>query len=454
MAEGGIVRKLKITDLDDNCLIQLCEYFDHVDLVNLFKTNRGFHVAIKHVVENREYLLKIDSDDPEKDMENITEFLEMFGSLVRRLSTSIKIKRVTKKYSFERNALDDFFQSQIIRYCAPGRLTHFTLGFNCANDFFETNAAIFSSLHTLDYRYKHFGYEAMRILDSLPNLRHFIFNIYVYRSNLVFERFARLPLEKCHSVRINRDAVIETDRIPINRTMTDLAIHDEQHSHFILEKFPNLVNLDLNIDFTVLYGLSETLNTLQNLRSFTVMSHYVYDEKDYNNAMVRFLSGMRDSNQLEELNLLDPEIDGVDMTNELKQMSNLRKLTVSRNLADGPHLNELAVNLQRLTHFTLKFYWSHYTSDRRPVSRQQITNTLNFVQMRTTLTCLNLDFPAEIKGFNNEQFFKDVINIRRHQKNDKILYVNIFYDCNSSNKLSRRRRSMYDVYVRMDIYTA
>lgn len=233
---------------------------------------------------------------------------------------------------------------------------------------------------------------------------------------------------------------IQFKNLPIYLTLKHLeAPRNGFNPDLLVKHFPNLEYLE--IGDAGLTGSCEPLVNLSKLKHLSL----IYGKRDYDHVFP-LINEIANRNQLEVFKMYDDFRNNnngkpgrsfnliknhgkmeTNFANNLQQMTNLKTLGLATIFSFNDHLEEIAGSLKELRHFEFGC-----TFGRCGIAKEKelVPEILKFVAKSEKLVKLSLKFHAENITQN---FYDDLVNIRRSNKSKEILVVVIQqHECKQS----------------------
>lgn len=350
---------IKITDLNNDCLIQIFNHLDYPDLLNVRKANSAFHDAVESVCRLKKFEFNIKIPDLEH-LKVLQAFLSLYG---------VAIKKSKIRISLHRDAsLDDV--NLVIASCSQANISHCSLNnLHLIREFLAKNSGFLKSLESLTV---HFSGPLFEFLDT-------------------------------------------SIEVPENLTLKHLGLKViSLGSTAILEKFPNITHLEIELNKTNSLSPILHLNKLKYLKLHT----YDFSTPQFNG----FLLKLAQRNMLESLWLLTSshwtlELETTrQIAHSFCQMTNLKELKLQTNLKLQPYFSKFCRSLVNLQSF--QFLHCHVGNQTEEDKEQNFQMGLELVTKAKNLTFLCLHPLHRYKAF-----YDKVVEIRSIQGNNEILFL-------------------------------
>lgn len=326
-------KKLKIVDLNDDCLIEVTKHLNSKDLMALFEAHDRFHTAIGSVVSHRCIVVETDSD-----LEIADKFFKKFGAKMRtlRISNATALRQLMKYLNggqIENCELESVFSAGD-PWFAEENLTFFTTlevlklsRIDFTRSDYEQIFNVITQVRTLDLNTVYFA-EEVTIIDVLTKIRS-------------FNRLRTFSLIRCgFEIEGNRGL------LPANTTIEELTWGPHSLEFAILNHFPNVRSL--RIEF-----LNETFEyeplEMDNLKKLSLS---YFNEESLIDSL---LSTLAQSNGLDclELEIFSDE-KLPDILKSVAEMTNLKELCLELRVEYAVDITEFARNLKQLRQFSFQ----------------------------------------------------------------------------------------------------
>lgn len=378
--------KLKIVDLNDDCLTEIAKYLNTQDLMALFEAHRRFHPAVGNVVPHRCIVV-----DELKDLGKVHKFLEKCGDKIRTMRI-VNIEASDMKV--------------LLKYLTGGQIESCEFGYEAttvmSEDFIEENSTFFKSLKTLKLtKINLTGSACEKLFDVITEVRRIdLYWVYFPNETSIFDVLTKIyslrHLKTLWLVFCNLITAGDRNLLPINTNIEELGLEQISLDFAFLSHFPNLRNLHvkyLNESFDY-----ESLK-FDNLKKLSLC---YFDEVSLVESL---LSVSAQSNDLESLKIIAHK-KGMfsDIVQCVLKLTNLKELDikVTDTLDVNVDIIEFAKNLQQLRKFSL--HWPDDDLDEAKVCE--------FIQLVPGLEL----FRAKVPNSALYSLFDKITEIRRSQK--------------------------------------
>lgn len=389
--------KLKLIDLNKDCLIKLCRFLTHQDLLRLRKVHQHFHNAVDYVSivngrkSNKAPTLKI----LVWEVKLIEEYLQLFGKQIEYLKINLEDCD---------DSTEKIFKKSIENHCGGGNIKHCSFTrFTITESFFNKNKSFFNGLETLEIYLRNVQFEVdlRRFMGFVAKSNLKEFRLSGYKSDVpldIFPYIAASKLEVC-KIRFRSNSmfcnVIEQDtEMPKNLTLKTLDIAPSQYDPAIIRHFPNIENLRILLQHD---RPLEPMKYLLNLKELSLQMLMATES-------IGCLSILAKPNKLEILTLYTNRWNPNAATQKLfaetlKKMTNLRKLDIHFDFYDFSYLKEIGRNLTNLDSLRI------FVRRTKSACNVVIETMLEFAISPGNLKTLILELPIpeeEVRGLYDE----------------------------------------------------
>lgn len=395
-----------ILDLDDDCLIHICNFVESYDLLTLFQANTLFHNAIGAAVMNVEIELY--------EMGKIVErFFEKFGSGMRKLNIW------TENTQWTEYIIQKYISRENIQHCIFPGYSRIDI------EFIERNSYFFKSLKSLAIECATIDQLALQKLSTIIlNLKEFSICFENSMSDLTYflSNLASCPLEVLSLWQVNFDFEIKHihGNIPVMKNLKRLKMQIDCESIDVLKTFPNIHSLYLMLHPNIFPDL--TLQHFGNLKVLTLRMEEIDEVPNSHELIAGFLKQLIHLNTLELLSLTSvygytnftPEIIRI-----ICKMTNLKTLSL---------YGFLTLPIACLLSF------SHSLKNLRTMKMQpkeiylgtnEKSIIYGFIGVCANLSTLTIGDLELIPDIDLDQFYDTLATIRENQINKNVLTVNI-----------------------------
>lgn len=384
---------LKITDLNDDCITEICRYLPADNLYQLHSAHKRFYIPIKNAVPS----IKVEINGEEAE-ENIEGFLKVFGDQVR----------ILQALNWWNTKIMDFFRWMNL-YCSKNNVKDckFTNSY-LTKELMNRNSGFFESLYILEFEIIHMKSKHQNIFGTL------IKDMRLEKSSSTSSAGSgQTILNELHGLMSTWDMSDDgIDKSANFSLVTKLTFLFGTYNYNMLSWFPNLVALDIVIPET--FDLSIILN-LNHLSELTM--HLQYIAKEEQDAVISVISTF---NTLKSLSLTMNRMESDDngkTINSICAMTNLEELSLKNALpvhsSSDAHLLKIADSMTHLRRFQYEY------DDNEAI-------LCEFVRRAKQLRTLSLELMGEEKEYVD--FYEELTSIREEQSNESVLYVRIFED--------------------------
>lgn len=396
---------LNIFDLSDDCLAEIFKLLETKDFLELYKVHRRFHPAIKSAL--KKVFIDIGSiDESQNDMEEIENFLDIFGNEIRNLSiNALNLEPETVEYLID-------------RYCADGNVHHCRIDkYKIGKEFVKKNVKFFNSLKSL-YIYD--------VKITVPAVKPFLRAIKKIKKlevanfcKIDFYLLAKLSsmkaFETYESYACNNLTMAKIDKLPLLATVKKVTLNSSKLSGYLIEQFPNVENLTL----VAMSDCESILSPVLRLKCLKKLA-LLFSARGVFRAIIAKLA---ESNTLEHLNICydtSHEDNETDVNAILCKMTNLISLILSPVVPNSLKLPELAHNLKKLQRFEII-----HPNDNPPDECIDEAALFEFIRLAENLRSLKLDRFLLKDDLTYEQLYERFANIRQTQNSQHVLYVDM-----------------------------
>lgn len=353
LAKMDETRGLGILNLNDDCLISICNYLSIEDIFALHKTHTRFHNAIgASLVENEH---EFDLEDFGQDMKGVESFLALFGDRIKRLSLP------------GRDANEGQFKKLIAKHCNGGNIEHCEFGdyFKIDEVFFANSVSFFKALKSVTLKDIEADitlmYQMLRTMDKLESL-----DISYYQDDIDLSDF--LSIISSYSITkltfnffCNLDSRLnESHRVVSVKHLSAELSYDEFTA---LKYFPNIEylhvkNCDSEPDTTSLMPITDLLH----LRQLHIEIDFV-EKSELHSLLEHFAKRnclealiLQVEEDFEELSGFYDEIEvspEYDIIQTLGRFTKLTSLRICLPYRFGLHVINLATSLPKLRHLDI-----------------------------------------------------------------------------------------------------
>lgn len=458
----------KITDLQTKCLIEIFKYLDYEDLYNLKQSHVAFDDAIEYTVRNGKFKFTIPSFDKDEDylekFVKIKNFIQLFGTQIKYLNVIsadgwVDVPRIIIKFRKQLTTL-------IKNYCSGGNVKHCSFEeLPVSMRFVNQNLPLFKSLESLRFKFaiEHSDFEEFIKFATQLELNRF--EMTLMRCDMrfnFFETIAASKFETCIVRILNNDDMDDNDMDDDDDfSDEDDDEEDDDGDHSRRMRKPKVTNAPISTNLTIKYldlgyfiydpavlvhfPNIEVLKYLEfsckSLQPILLLTKLKNLELRYSiecfDRMTSFLKKLSKENRLESLTLDDSYVhyrrgdeEYEDYTHVAKKfvvilskMTNLRELNVETIFKlTSQFLPQIAKNLKNLQRFRLE----PSRDDDDDIYDYDIvaikSKVLEFVAEARNL--IQFEFGFDLKT-NIQRFYNDLVDIRRTQQSDKLLYIKI-----------------------------
>lgn len=340
---------LKITDLNDDCLIGIFKYLKFKDLFTLFHIHKRFHCAIAGALQH--VRVEIYPSNTDAEWEKIERFLKVLGNKIPKLG-----------FLFHPDVEGFHRTNKLIQdYCSNGNVKDCMISDTCFHtsrrkEFFKDNINFFKSLKTLfvpglpndDFK------TLLQITTGLKQL-HCFNGIDSCDINLLADILS-LELEKLYIRCLANIPQEKISGLPVNSTIKELTLY-----HFN-DKEPSLFNRFQSIESFTLDGSAANVTTLLsfNLEKLKKLDFFATEDFKKTVAASNFeqlFFKLADFNNLEELNFV-VDVVPLDVSENiamhLSRMTKLKVLDLSGSYTSlKSYLFRLAFHLGNLQKYVI-----------------------------------------------------------------------------------------------------
>lgn len=408
--------KLKITDLNSDCLSEIFKYLNHNDLVNLKGAHSAFNSATDHVASITKYEFVIKDRHKSRKVSNVIRsidtFLQYFGDKIQHFH--IKCYQGTSHEQCN-SILYLHIETMLKFYCGNGNVKHLSItGFELREDFVRQNLRLFTSLEflnaaidedKLDWFVEFFKTTGLN--DSIGSTFDTEVNIF---EKLVSTLFENLSMQFSHVT--DEDLVPENLGSARNHTLKHLELHGNPYHTTVLAHFPNIETLayhHLEEDHELLSILE-----LPKLKTFEL----TYGFLEFSNVEP-FLIKVARQNKLNSLTLnserlSDTEPNEYEKHEEEKRLVQiLCKMTNLTELKLNHHLERMGSSLKNLRTFYCDPA-NDYVDSRFVLEFAKKAKQLIFLDVGCKFN--------KNKGKDIQMFYDNLVKIRQSQDATKVLY--------------------------------
>jgi len=456
--------RTNIFDLNDNCLIQIFDHLDDVDLVKVKRIDKQsyFDSALRHVIKTSLFSFDLSCGDENAyhpKMKRVFEFLELFGNYVTKMSVDCEVYLDFEEVRPALSVMSAYLETLIERFCGQAQFQYCNFySFQLRENFFKDNESKFKSLKELHIGGHSHAANYSWIFDICKKLKVLKLHEVSEDDTIADDLLPKIVSSELEKIEFNilegfPDAAI-INKLPKNYTVRTIILdHLDKSTNLFLTRFPKLETLKFST-----ISCFEGFQPSDLITQSPQIEHLIIGRGGYKNKSIRkLLLAAGRQNKLKTLRLIEKnsfndEILVDEGVEGLLKMTNLEHLTLSVSYKFGQHLNELSRRLKKLNQFEFQCKSDNaYTLD-----AQLKDQLLDFVKNAKKLTVVKFEF--RLDGFDSEGFYESLINNRTVQRNKgSILYVTIydavrrhyvFTDMKDSTLETWQR----DEFVKMKIY--
>lgn len=409
----------KITDLNKQCLIEICRHLDKHSLYNLKQTSKSFGEAIDHIVSLNDFKFNICDNKGAitEDAKIIGGFLYLFGDKIRSL------RIICEKYVW---LLNKHVQYMIESYCTKGNIKQLELNMLPLREAFcKRNISFLDKLDYLNLKPPISEYNdanwLLNFTASLVNLKEFYFDFHGIGDVDACDVFSALASSKLEIFDFDKhDLVlpeIDSNSLPMNFTLKKLHMRSI-YNPAILTRFPNIEYLwafRRMPEYSV-----EPILTLPALKKLEIICFECNEPK-----FLEFLNELANKNQLEtyRLDLMfskdypKNEFETA-LTKILCKMTNLKEveLALPYYCSFYEHLPQIGASLANLEKFSIS---------QSVAEEKNLNDLLKFIENLKRLGYFSCFISNNIDPL---EYCEELINIRKAQKATQVLSIAGIYD--------------------------
>lgn len=391
---------LKLTDLNDACLIRLCFLLDTKDLIQLSAVHRRFHAAIKCVLPTHRIQISA------INVKHLERFFKIFGDSILNLDIDVREKPFLKI---------EFIESLIHNYC-KNVVNCRIAGFRLRREFIANNERFFKSLKSLllenvVIKKKDCG----ALLNVTSELHELVTCNFPYDVNELLEKMAN---HKCKVLGLQNMSIDGTrlQNMPILSNVEVLTVSSQQPFIAIFKYFPNVKKLVLHRDC-----LWDCLGPILNLQSLKQLTLWFYASTDHNIEL--FFSELGQSIDLDTLNVGLIELDNNDIVKHICEIQNLKELELDSKSPFNNYVLHFACKLKELQSF--RFYDHDMYIRNAPFNEQLL---FQFITFAKKLQFIEVRI-SNVNGIDYKQVYERLLTIV--QGRESLLQINIIDKFNS-----------------------
>lgn len=411
--------EMKITDLNNDCFIEICRNLNWKDLYSLKLAHDALADAIEYIAQINEFnFMLIDQKDDVKLFEG---FVKLYGGKMKCLN----IKCIDKWSS----SVHRHVEFLIEHYCVNEKNKHCKFdGFKLRKSFFMRNISFFHSLKSLNLNYLDKSGSIDWLVDFIgtsKNIREICVtcdgHCEINDEHNVFQSIALSNLEICHlnfNLYTGSANECKMNNLPMNYILKELDLGGMHYDPIVLTYFPNIECLK------ILNYIRCSLNAILTLPKLRTLK-LVLEELDTQPNFLPFLAKLGDQNSLESFTLIQlnsSESNQIEieaqLANSLLKMTNLKILYLMAEFQFHEYLPQIGNCLKKLKEFT--FFCCNGKITGIKDQKKSVQNLLNFVKTAKKLTVLDCTVFEE---FDTNKLSKTLFNIRKTQRNTDILNV-------------------------------
>lgn len=423
-------KEIKIIDLNNSCLIEIFKNLNYEDLLSLKKARNSFGAAVDFVVRTSDIQFTIKRSEINQDDQYVVQFRKI-KRFLQEFGNKLKSLRIMIDYAVEnrRSLISYIFQTLIENYCSNGNIEHCTLSnFDFSKEFLDENQIFLRSLVSLKLMHVDFNNDEMLcLMDFIIGSRIKELVIYSWIYPIEFNILKKIASSRLESVYIcvddgfkgeNREDYENFD-IPVNTALKSLKLPLFAFDSAYLKHFPNIEALKYDYHPRPLNHICD----LVKLRELTLN----YEYEDFG-EISSILERLAERNSLKQLTLYDSstgahKFDRADETllaRILCKMTNLEDLKLETSFSFVHHLPQIAQKLRNLKRFC---YEPTDMLEIGPEVNHMLATLLEFVRKAKNLVYLNINCCLK---HNFQQFYEDLVTIRRLQEANYVLYVQTY----------------------------
>lgn len=456
MAESSIEYETKITDLNEDCLINIFKYVHYNDLVNLNEVRSSFHAAIETVISTTKYFtfqppIKASRENILNAFNQFKDFVQLFGGIINGIE--IDLWTMCSRFcTYSTPEMDHFM-------FLNGEIEQFINELAANNVFierwtfkgFKLRESLVVSNPTWWHHVKHLKGESSLLPGDASHLSNLQIDIlWIFRSlpnlltlkiienssqivypDLILQKIAESKLEEIVIITSFRHSIEELPSMAVNSTVKHIEIGFCDYS----EQFSALPRYFTKLNTLKYIEVDRAVPThWPMIFQFPQIKHFgIYYDGSYFNDSEFFAEAAR-HNKLESLEIsfyeffskkedAEPGNAGMEaqehsIVAEICKMTNLRKLCLLMDFKfkETLHLHQIAQHLINLREF-------HFYCESLLTNVRMQESILEFVSCATNLTklCLVVDDWDDLS--EPVPFYQKLVNIRRNQENSAVLRV-------------------------------
>lgn len=430
--------ELKLTDLNNDCLINVFNQLDHSDLLNVKKTHPTFSDAVDAVCRTTEFEFTIDMKKDENYLQTIRlidEFLLVYGNQIQASDMRIICEADKADYELVLNRL----RALIADRCNTSNITHCSLfDYPFTPKILHQNERFFKALESLTFCNRTESTNYTWLFDFLPtsNLKEFR-AVVANQEPFFYELFAKIAasqLTLCRIISFPQIADVSMN-IPINHTLRRLYLHGVSFNPILFEQFPNIKDLSVFFcgDNQNLLAPVGGLNKLQRLNleghpafpNFNAFLGEVAKKKALEMLTLSILANNQSAEEAAQ--------NAHHMVTHFCQMRNLKQLILKTNISFQCHFPQIGHSLIDLHTFVfrqLPVYHDHdHDGDTNNTDNedrdQNFLMGLELVKVAKNLSYIDI----RIRREKYQEFYNYLVEIRKSQGNKEILSVVLEEPC-------------------------
>lgn len=407
-------KELNIFDLNDDCLMAICELLESKDLFGLYQSHSRFHHAIAGAVNNVCVKLSTSDFKTTKDKEHLDNFFKLCGDRIKKIKFYVDSTWTTINIG-----------QLINNYCANGNVKNCTFSnFNFTFFFIRSNFQFFRSLKSLclcecDMNKAVF----IMLMKAIDGIKEFSIdrNRDWFDTVQMLTKFTTFELDQLtidYWALLSRD---ELSQLKVNSSVKQLNMLINNRNEFLLQHFAHVTSLELKGYKIYDNSILTSILKLKNLKKLS-LRFSTAPETDIEPAELQsFLLALGSSNTLDALTLDLTEInDNYEICQTLCQITNLKKLCLyTEDICFNSLMLGYARNLSKLQVFEIFIRDAYFD-----VTDEEVM--LEFVELAKNLKSLSFRVFNLNSSLVYHQFYESLARIRENQSSKFVLNVEIF----------------------------
>lgn len=227
---------LKLLDLNDDCLTEICKFLKFEDLCHLYEANKAFGAAIGNALQSSDAGIWFTMDlrfNPHN--KNIKSFLDVFGNKIKFL------KIATWKQVCE-DVIEAYFAGGNVKSCVLSFTSKLT------KEFVSNHWIFFKSLKHLEIKSFHIqNYNLQKLLDAITDIETFeiVFNFRYNINDICLSKLLLTPVTKLDLKQLKYLPEEEINNLCDNTSVKYLCLAATPQNFRILRHFKAVESLEL-----------------------------------------------------------------------------------------------------------------------------------------------------------------------------------------------------------------